>query len=261
MVEKPKRVLVVDDVVFNQRVVATLLRRRGWEVTVAETGEAAVENCQSNLSEPFDVVLMDVNLPGIDGMQATTQIRKSELPDQPIIIGLSAHAGQRDFAAFRESGMDDCLAKPVDLENLIAMINRHVEGNEPGKAQTTDTSIAKASEAELMVLNSDSALQRIGSNRQLFLQFIGVFREDISNLIATAEQAAMTQNLKGLGDTAHRIRGMSANLSADRLSEHARRLEMACEEGQSDLASVEFENLKQELEPLESAFQKFENVN
>ncbi|MHB8762913.1 MAG: ATP-binding protein [Deferrisomatales bacterium] len=119
------RILVAEDEPVNREVAVALLQHRGWRVTAVADGSAAVE---AWLAEPFDLVLMDVQMPGLDGFAATRLIRQREGPGgaRVPIVGLTAHALKGDRERCLAAGMDDYLAKPVAPETLYAAVERWV---------------------------------------------------------------------------------------------------------------------------------------
>ncbi len=117
-----KRVLVVDDNAINRKLITTLLGKMGVETVEAEDGHAAVL-CHE--SDRFDLILMDIRMPGMDGVEATRQIRRGEQRHQRIpIIALTAHALPHERETFILAGMDECLTKPVREEELFALLER-----------------------------------------------------------------------------------------------------------------------------------------
>jgi CheY-like chemotaxis protein len=128
------RVLLVEDNAVNQRVALAMLKRFGCQVEVVETGQAAADALASSR---FHLVLMDVQLPGMDGMQATRLIRAAESakgvpPDAESvrvpIVALTAHAGKEDREECLAAGMDDWLPKPFGLDQLAGLLERWVPG-------------------------------------------------------------------------------------------------------------------------------------
>jgi CheY-like chemotaxis protein len=118
------RILLTEDVVANQVVTATLLRRQGHHVDIAASGQAAIDAVQRT---PFDLVFMDIFMPGMSGQEATQIIRS--LPDPACsmpIVALTANAGPKDEAIFKAAGMDGMLGKPVSLAELADVIRTHV---------------------------------------------------------------------------------------------------------------------------------------
>jgi CheY-like chemotaxis protein len=117
------RVLVAEDCVINQKVIVAMLRRQGWSVTLAVNGVEAFRHFQENY---FDLVLMDVQMPEMDGLEATRQIRAEEgrrgLSRTPI-VALTAHASQAQHEECLEQGMDSVITKPISLPGLLREID------------------------------------------------------------------------------------------------------------------------------------------
>ncbi len=124
-VSRPRRILVAEDNTINQRLILRLLEKRGHEVRLAANGREA---CELFASEEFDVVLMDVQMPELDGLEATARIRAGQLAArrQVPIIALTAHASESSRKEFLEAGMDDFLPKPIDPVRLYQLID-HVK--------------------------------------------------------------------------------------------------------------------------------------
>ncbi|HBY60163.1 MAG TPA: hypothetical protein DEH78_10095 [Solibacterales bacterium] len=119
----PLRVLLAEDNPINQRLAARLLERHGHSVVVACDGAQAVATFGS---QPFDIVLMDVQMPGVDGLEATATIRALEPPGSRVpIVALTAHAMQGDRERFLAAGMDDYVSKPIQAADLYAALARH----------------------------------------------------------------------------------------------------------------------------------------
>lgn len=120
--ERPLRVLVVDDVASNRLLARTLLKKRGHSFAEASDGKAALELAQK---EPFDMVLMDVQMPIMDGLEATKELRKLLKDKQPYVVGFTAHALQSYYDLCMEAGMDTVLIKPIkvaDFDRVLAHV-------------------------------------------------------------------------------------------------------------------------------------------
>ena len=120
-------ILVAEDSPVNQKLAMTMLKRMGHDVAVAATGSEAIDLWQQ---KHFDLILMDVQMPEIDGLQATRRIREIEksLGDHVPIIAMTAHAMQGDRSSCLEAGMDDYIAKPVSRKVLEDVVQRHSAG-------------------------------------------------------------------------------------------------------------------------------------
>jgi CheY-like chemotaxis protein len=118
----PLRVLLAEDNLVNQKVALAMLRRLGYRADVAESGVEAIAALEA---ETYDLVLMDVHMPAMDGLEATRRIRSRWSTErQPRIVAMTANAMEADQEACRDAGMDDFLAKPVRLESLAAALAR-----------------------------------------------------------------------------------------------------------------------------------------
>lgn len=111
--------MLVEDNELNRDMLSKRLRRRGYEVITAETGEAALELV---LESPPDLVLMDIGLPGIDGLETTRRLKASANTGQIPIVALTAHAMPEDRKQALEAGCDEFETKPIDLPRLLAKI-------------------------------------------------------------------------------------------------------------------------------------------
>ncbi len=116
-----KRILLVEDNEMNRDMLARRLRRSGYDVTLAPDGFAAIGEA---LSMPPDLILMDLDLPGLDGYEATRRIREALSGRRVPVIVVSAHALESEQARARDAGCDDFDAKPIDLPRLLEKIER-----------------------------------------------------------------------------------------------------------------------------------------
>jgi two-component system sensor histidine kinase/response regulator len=129
-VQRPLLVLLVEDHPVNQMLATTLLKKWGHTVVLAQNGQEAVDLFPNS---PWDVVLMDMQMPVMGGLEATERIRAMELPQQRVpIIAVTANAMESDREACLKAGMDDHLPKPINSKNLQAMLERHTA---PGRAE------------------------------------------------------------------------------------------------------------------------------
>ena len=228
---KPKRLaglnlLLVEDNPINQQVARELLANEGAEVTLADNGQLGFEAVAS-APVPFDVVLMDVQMPVMDGYTATAKIRQElGLRDLPI-IAMTANAMSSDRDACLEAGMNDHVGKPFDLSDLVATLLRH-----SGRAQASVHAPNPASdpagisaqillEAAQRSIDLQAALARLGGNTGVYLRLMEAFLKDLPGLpdklsgLLAAGQAADAARL------IHTFKGLAATLGATQLKNFA----------------------------------------
>ena len=210
--ERRLRVLLAEDNVVNQRVAASLLERRGHKVTVAANGREALDRVAR---EPFDVVLMDVQMPEMGGFEATAAIRARETerhaPRLPI-IAMTAHAMKGDRERCLAAGMDDYLSKPLDPRQLCALVEQ-MAGGAPSNLR-----------GELLTVPSE-VLARVGGDRELLAEISRLFVDDAPRHLEKIRQALDAHDGESLRRAAHGLKGAAANFDADGVVSAARTLE------------------------------------
>ncbi len=211
---KPLAVLLAEDNVVNQRVAAGLLERRGHRVVVAANGQEALEAMDR---EPFDLVLMDVQMPVMGGLEATRQIRERERATggHIRIVAMTAHAMQGDRERCLAAGMDGYLTKPIDQAGLVAAAEG---GPLPGAPVETEPQPALAFDEEKL-------LHRLGGDRALVAEMIQVFVEDCPMQLTAIKSAVERRDADAIRSSAHALKGAAGNISATQLFEAARTLE------------------------------------
>jgi CheY-like chemotaxis protein len=122
---KKLRILVTEDEAINRMYITTILQRNGWKIDEAADGVEALEHISSN---DYDIVLMDISMPKMNGLDATMEIRKNETDGSHLpVIALTAHAFPSDRKKFLEAGMDDVVVKPLNEETLINAISKFID--------------------------------------------------------------------------------------------------------------------------------------
>jgi two-component system, sensor histidine kinase and response regulator len=227
------RVLLVEDNVVNQRVAAGLLKRRGHQVTVAADGREALEQLDE---QAFDVVLMDLQMPVMGGVDATIAIRQREQTTggHVRIVAMTAHAMSGDRDRCLAAGMDGYLSKPIDPHKLFAAVE---EGGE-GSMQTAT--------AVPVTFDEDGLRQRLGGDDELMSDVILIFLEDLPARLAEIRAAVNGRNADALRAAAHALKGSAGNLSAGGVFEAARVLERIGAESRMDAAEAAWRRLSVE---------------
>ena len=238
---RPLSVLLVEDLPANQKVASAILKKRGHSVVTASNGRVAVDQVQSG-EEEFDVILMDVQMPVMDGLQATAAIRAlsdtavSEMP----IIAMTAHAMQGDRETCLAAGMDAYISKPLDAKRLIELIESIVldpngtterqpgnRGPDMPKATASDSCQSKAATHDVSLLEYEKSLKRLGNDKALFVEFVEIFRDDAPVLLDEIGAAVNTGAAEALQKSAHALKGLMSNFGAKACCELAQSFEIA----------------------------------
>jgi PAS domain S-box-containing protein len=219
-------VLVVDDNRINQEVVMGLLAEVQCRVSVASNGKEAIEKIED---DSIDLVFMDVQMPEMDGLEATRILRsKPSYYDLPI-IAMTAHAMRGDYEKCIEAGMSDYVTKPVNVKKFFDTLRKWVpDKNQVLRRPTQQTT--KDDEQIYMAkrlpgLDIDEGLQRLGGNKALFRSLLAEFVNDNRESARKINTNVSEQNWATARQAVHSIRGVAAHLSANKLAEAAQLLE------------------------------------
>jgi two-component system, sensor histidine kinase and response regulator len=244
------RVLVAEDNMVNRKLVTTLLHKRGHKVKAVENGRAAVDAISVARGGKFDVVLMDLQMPEMSGFEATQAIRQGESPDgrHLPIIALTAHAMQGDRERCLAAGMDGYLSKPIDVELLLATVEKFGAG--AGKALPTEPAQPESG----AIFDEQAGLAYTGQDRQLLKQVISMFRSDYPSSLRRIEQALRRKDGEALRMAAHALKGAIATVGSPAGRESAAELERVGRSGNLADAKRAYSDLRQNLERLEKAF-------
>jgi two-component system, sensor histidine kinase and response regulator len=237
----PQRILLVEDNEINRRVAKTLLERAGHTITVAENGKAALAALDHMTP---DLIFMDVQMPEMDGLEATASIRTNPAWAHIPIIAMTAHAMEGDRERFLAAGMDDYVTKPIRPDRLLAAIERQME-RRPVSSQTD----AGADEA-LPILDRETVLERLGGDQAMYDDLLVFMLENLPATLSELRQALDAQNLRQASVLAHSLKGEAATLGADRLRHTAACLEEACQQDAHAEARATFTLLEQEIDLL-----------
>jgi PAS domain S-box-containing protein len=232
---KRRNVLLAEDNLVNQRVAVGLLSKRGHRVTVAATGRAALAALDR---EPFDVVLMDVQMPDMGGIEATAAIRAREAGSarRTRILAMTAHAMSGDRERFLQAGMDGYLPKPIAAGLLFAIVEQPLE--------------LTATDATLDVFDRSRLLDRLSGDDQLLADIVQIFLEDGPLRVVSLRAAVDSADASRIRSEAHALKGAAGNISASALFRAARALETMAAEHRLDGAETAYADLSREAERL-----------
>jgi PAS domain S-box-containing protein len=237
------RILLAEDNAMNQKVALRLLEQLGYRADVAATGLEAIAALER---QPYDVVLMDVQMPELDGLDATRRICE-RWPEEtrPHIIAMTANALPEDREACFAAGMNDYVAKPIRAEELVAALKRAKPlANGDGDADRVDfVSLDDGALASLRDLGGDDFLGEV----------IGAFLADAPGLVATLHRSLDEGSAEELRRAAHTLKSNGATLGAAGFAELCRDLEQRAKTGELDGAAELVDRIEQEYGPLEKA--------
>ena len=216
--QNPLRVLVAEDNAVNQTLMNALMRRAGHDPVVANNGLEAVELFAK---ESFDIVLMDVQMPEMDGFEAAREIVRlqADSGNRVPIIALTAHASPADRSRCLAAGMDDYLAKPIRASALYALIDR-LTGH-----HTTINVTKVEKKAESTSVDWKTAFETVGGDEGLLKELLRVFVDDQAKLVKKFKFAIESGNPREVRLSAHSFRGSLRHLGVVAASQVAGRIE------------------------------------
>jgi CheY-like chemotaxis protein/two-component sensor histidine kinase len=230
------RLLLAEDNLINQQVATEMLEQAMFFVEIANNGQEALDKLEEH---HYDAVLMDIQMPVMDGYTATRKIREQEKFKDLPVLAMTANAMAEDKEQAKAAGMNDHIAKPVNPKELFSTLLEWIEpgerdlpagGTDAGETQTTADELPD----QLYGIDIDAGLQRVGGNAKLFKKLLGEFyldhREDIE-AIQEALQAGDNETAERL---AHTIKGVAATIGANELNFSAKNLELAIKQDKID---------------------------
>jgi signal transduction histidine kinase/CheY-like chemotaxis protein/ligand-binding sensor domain-containing protein len=250
------RILLVEDNLVNQAVATRLLKRQGHSLVVANNGREALDHLGR---QSFDLVLMDIQMPEMDGLAATRKIRDNEtstgthLP----IIAMTAHAMKGDRERCLAAGMDGYVSKPIDaavLKEQIAAV-LHQQG-ESGPRQKEDEPSAAPRPESPLGWNRSETLEGLGGDENLLLEVIEIFREQAPKHLASLRVAIAQWDARAVETTAHSLKGELGYLSVPRTHQIARELEEAGRNSDLETAATLLPKFEADLAILLRAMQR-----
>lgn len=257
------RILLVEDNQVNQKVALGMLRKLGYRADIATTGLEAVQACAR---QQYDLILMDCQLPGMDGFEATAHIRAQEEKERhTIIIALTAHSLDGDQQRCLQAGMDDYIAKPIQLEVLREKLERWLPS-----VESEDLAYILQAESEDPLWIGDASAKQSSPINQTFLQDLyELIGEDLRDIIATfihdtplrlktLREAATSKDLETLIHTAHSLKGSMLNLGITQLADLCKELEEKSRAGMVNDILDQIAAIDAEFSRVQTALEKFE---
>ncbi len=246
---RPLSLLLVDDNTFNQKVGKLKLEKLGHRVTVAGSG---VEAWDLLKRASFDIIFMDMHMPGMDGLETTARIRAKEsgTSQRTPIIAMTANAGDEARERCVRGGMDAYVAKPIQDQELLAAIATVI----PAFGETNKLSVVEepSQPASASTINREAVLARVGGNLAMLRELISVFRQDSVPIIMSMAQAVKENDCDLVHHHAHTLKGMINFFGVPAVSELAFRLEKMGSAGDCSQGQEPFDSLRCELERMQA---------
>ena len=228
-IDGDRRILLAEDNPVNQKVARMVLEKLGLEVTVVGNGRDAVTAWKAG---GIDLILMDCQMPELDGYEATREIRRAEQGHKAVpIVALTAHAMKGDDDKCRAAGMDDYLTKPLDRTRLIACLEKHLGTIGSGPAEAAAPAGAEAAVAPPAPVDWSAFLKSMDGDETLARELVDLFIESGDESLAAIVSALGMRDYAAVGEQAHSLKGASANLRAVATAAAAARLEAAARAG------------------------------
>ncbi len=236
------KILLVEDNEINQQVAIAMLENFGLQVDVAEDGIQAVGAVEK---QHYDLVLMDIQLPEMDGFEATRRIRSNNRVSDLPIVAMTAHAMSGDRDKSLQAGMNDHLPKPIEPDQLFAMLSKWLKPLPDSIPTITEAVNGNGNNfPELPGINLDQALPRTGNNKKLLRKLLFEFHADHHNATELMKRSLQQKEIASLKRYVHTLRGVAGNLGADELQQAASSIEQAIDEAAD---TTEIGNRIQEL--------------
>jgi PAS domain S-box-containing protein len=229
------RILLVEDNRINQQVAIELLSQEGFRVDLAENGRQALDLIQSQI---YDLVLMDLQMPVMDGYQATKALRQYKVHDDMPVLAMSANAMSHDREQCLAVGMNDHIPKPVDRKQLLSALCKWIK---PLSKQRLLEPLYEEKKSESpsfflpnqSVINHRAAMERLGGNTELYLHLLRSFTQDQTQVVAEIRRLLSDKQGSDAERLAHSLKGMAGTIGAEHLQEVAKTLEQAIRKKQA----------------------------
>ena len=243
---EPLRVLLAEDNPVNQEVALRLLERRGHSVIVAENGKQALTAIERH---KFDLVLMDVQMPEMGGLEATQLIRENEKAtgEHLPILAMTAHAMQGDRERCIAAGMDGYLAKPIDPKSFFQTVEGISQRAAQGETTAKEAVGREQGGDDRRSLDAKALLEWFSGNRKLLRDIVKTFRDDCPRMMSRIRSALAANDANLLAEGAHALKGSVGNFGPTAALEATREMEKIARQGKLDGAWELYATLEDEI--------------
>ena len=244
-----KRVLLAEDHPLNQQVATALLDEVGVVTCIANNGQEAIERLEQ---EYFDCVLMDLQMPVLDGLEASRQIRQRPAFREVFIVAMTANASSEDRARCKDAGMDDFITKPVNPERLYALLAAMLGGDRPSHDATAMDATPTPLPPDLLPVLDIAPLHQLAKgDPEKTARYLAMFANSTRDTLASIRQAIEQNDMATSSSLAHRIKGSARTVGAMQFAETCFRLEGLKRKDDTVAASVLLQEMEVEFSDLE----------
>jgi PAS domain S-box-containing protein len=240
------KILIVDDNSVNLLVAGEILKKSGCEIDMAENGLLAIEKVKEN---KYDLIFMDIQMPQMDGITATREIKKLKIPDQPPIIAMTAYSMKEDKERFLLGGMDDYVSKPIKAESLISKVrewtvNKNLTVIENGNGETNENGIFNHEVYDKL---------KNFANPETLYKIYKQFEKETIDQLELCKNSLQIKDFNVILNNLHTLKGTAGTLGIEKVEKQAKQIE-------SNLKDHNFEGLESQFESLNQAFLEFQRA-
>ncbi|MFT6868430.1 MAG: PAS domain S-box-containing protein [Cyclobacteriaceae bacterium] len=247
---KSPKILLVDDNDINRRVAVSILQKSGCKVNQAANGYEAIKLVQKH---PFDLIFMDIQMPDMDGVQTTHQIKSLQIAYLPPIVAMTAYSMEEDRENFLKEGLDDYVSKPIKAANLIGIVKKWLDF-EPQKVITE----VFVEENEDLTINQNTLNQLYKYGRKELIESVLYdFNKETDMQVSNIKKFLNNKEYEDLGKELHTLKGNAGTLGIEKLSKSATNMEKSIKENKFESLHDQFNNLLINLSEFKESYDNF----
>lgn len=218
-------IILAEDNKINQQIVRELLTREGFNVTIANDGQEVLDLLDED-ERDYEVILMDIQMPNLNGREATRAIRKTETKYRDIpIVAMTANALEVERKKCLRAGMNNFLTKPIEMSKLLGVLTQYVEIISVGVNKDNELTV------HIDFLDSDEAIENMGGDKALYLEVLFMFHQDYKGYQSSFTTVFQEEDLEHIIIEIHTIKGLAATIGATKLHEEAKAFEAELKTG------------------------------
>lgn len=246
-------ILLVDDNEVNRKVGVKILEKAGCTVVTAVNGLLAIDAIKENQS--YDLVFMDIQMPEMDGVTATREIKQLGIPDLPPIIAMTAYSMKEDEERFLNAGMDGYLAKPITAQRLLNKVYSVITGKKSSDSQQLE----EDTDDRMLDFEVVNQLISLGGKEMLEEMYVD-FIAEAEELLTEGEKSLQNKNYNVILGNAHSIKGTAGTLGIMRLATQAKVIEMSIREEKTNNLESEFSTLLEIFEDFKTNYEELIDI-